>query len=93
MKKIFCAALLSLVLMTGNVFSQDKPLHEVYSMMVFNFLKYIQWPAGSGSGEFVIGVVGNTEMYITMMKYYNGSIVGSSTCVVKQFKSGADITD
>lgn len=93
MKKIVSAAVLSLVLMAGNVFGQDKPMHEVYSMMVYNFVKYIQWPTNSGSGEFVIGVVGNTEMYNTMFKWYNGSKVGSSTCVVKQFKSAAEVSD
>lgn len=93
MKKIVSVVVLSLVLINGNVFGQDKPLHEVYSMMVYNFVKYIQWPANSGSSEFVIGVVGNNEIYHTMHKWYNGSKVGSSTCVVKQFKSAAEVSD
>ena len=93
MKKIVSATVLSLVLITGNVFGQDKPLHEVYSMMVYNFVKYVQWPANSGSGDFVIGVVGNTEMYNTMAKWYNGNKIGTHTCVVKQFKSAADVSD
>ena len=93
MKKIVSATVLSLVLITGNVFGQDKPLHEVYSMMVYNFVKYIQWPASSGSSEFVIGVVGNSEMFTTMHKWYNGSKIGTSTCIVKQFKSAEDVSE
>ncbi len=92
MKKLIFSTLLSLIMLSGNVSAQDKPLHEVYSMMVFNFVKYVQWPSG-GSGEFVIGVVGNTEMYNTMSKWYNGSKVGNFTCVVKQFKSAAEMSE
>lgn len=78
--------------MSYNSYAQDKALHEVYSMMVYNFVKYIQWPT-AGSGEFVIAVVGNTDMYNTMSKLYSGKKVGANTCVVKQFKSGADLSD
>ena len=45
-------------MLVGSVaFAQERPIHEVYSMMVFNFVKYVQWPADDNK-EFVIGVVG-----------------------------------
>jgi hypothetical protein len=32
-----------LLLMWANlVFAQERPMHEVYSMMVYNFVKYVQ---------------------------------------------------
>lgn len=93
MKKIQKALVILAVMASSSVFAQDRPLHEVYSMMVFNFLKYVQWPDHTGSGEFVIGVVGNSDVYNTLSSWYAGKPRGSKTYVIKKFNSAADITD
>jgi len=72
---------------------QDRAPHEVYSMMVFNFTKYVQWPDHSGSGDFIIGVVGNNEIYATLNAWYGGKPRGTKTYVIKKFNSAADLTD
>ena len=56
--------------------AQDRPVHEVYSMMVFNFIKYVQWPSDDNNKEFIIGVVGNNEMYQTLTTWYAGKPKG-----------------
>jgi hypothetical protein len=81
------------LLMGGNAFAQDKPLHEIHSMMVFNFIRYVQWPDHTASGEFIIGVVGNTEVYTTLNAWYGGKPRGSKTYVIKRFNSAAEVTD
>ncbi len=73
--------------------AQDRPIHEVYSMMVFNFTKYVQWPDHTASGEFVIGVVGNADVYTTLNGWYGGKPRGAKTYVIKKFASAADVTD
>jgi hypothetical protein len=73
--------------------AQDRPLHEVYSMMVFNFTKYVQWPDHTNGGEFVIGVVGNSEVFNTLNGWYGGKPRGAKTYVIKKFASAADVTD
>ena len=92
MKKIniFLAAA---IFISGSAFSQDRPVHEVYSMMVFNFTKYVQWPDHATTGEFVIGVVGNSDIYNTLNGWYGGKPRGSKTYIVKKFNSAADVTD
>lgn len=92
MKKINVLVVAAL-LISGNLFSQDRPLHEIYSMMVFNFTKYVQWPDHATSGEFIIGVVGNTEMYNTLNGWYGGKPRGSKTYIVKKFNSASEVTD
>ncbi len=92
MNKIKALSIAAL-LMSGSAFAQERPMHEVYSMMVFNFVKYVQWPDHAGSGEFVIGVVGNTEMYNTLNSWYGGKPRGAKTIVIKKFNSAADVTD
>jgi hypothetical protein len=88
------AVVAGLVMMVGTAaFAQERPMHEVYSMMVFNFVKYVPWPAGDNSKEFVIGVVGNNEIYNTLNTWYAGKAKGSKTYVIKKFNSAAEITD
>jgi hypothetical protein len=86
------ALLIVLVLASGSAFAQDRPAHEIYSMMLFNFTRYVQWPAEGGS-EFVIGVIGNTEVYNTLNGWYGGKPRGAQTYVIKKFNSAADVTD
>ena len=74
-------------------FAQERPMHEVYSMMVFNFVKYVQWPAGDNSKEFVIGVVGSNEIYNTLTTWYGGKAKGAKIYVIKKFKNASEVTD
>jgi hypothetical protein len=92
MKK-FKALLVGVVLLSGTAVAQDRPIHEVYSMMVFNFTKYVQWPDHTATGEFVIGVVGNNDVYATLNTWYGGKPRGAKTYVIKKFSSSAEITD
>lgn len=86
--------LAGLVMMaSASAFAQDRPIHEVYSMMVFNFVKYVQWPTDDNSKEFVIGVVGNNEIYNTLTTWYGGKAKGPKTYVIKKFNSAAELTD
>ncbi len=90
MKRIYTGLFLTVLLSSGNVFAQQKPIHEIYSMMVYNFMKYIQWP-GDGSGQFVIGIAGNDEMLETMSAWYNGSKMGTRVCVIRKIERSADV--
>lgn len=94
MKTLKALVVAALVVVSGTTFAQDdRPMHEVYSMMVFNFIKYVQWPDHDKSGEFVIGVIGNGEMFNTLNAWYGGKAKGSKTFVVKKFNSAAEVSD
>ena len=57
MKKLvlFVAILVS----AASVMAQgEKPMHEIHAQMIYNFIKYIQWPNEAEGGEFVVGVLG-----------------------------------
>lgn len=90
--KTIKALLVVLALSTSSVFAQERPIHEVYSMMLFNFTRYVQWPTNTGS-EFVIGVIGNGDVYNTLNGWYGGKPRGSQTYVIKKFNSAAEVTD
>lgn len=91
LKKSFLAV--ALIALSSSSFAQNRPMHEIYSMMVFNFIKYVQWPDHDKSGEFVIGVVGNNDIYNTLNEWYGGKAKGGKTYVVRKFNSAAEITD
>ena len=91
MKKIKLLA--AALLISGCAFSQDRPMHEVHSMMVYNFTKYVQWPDHAAGGEFIIGVVGNNDIYNTLNGWYGGKPRGAKTYIIKKFNSAADVTE
>ena len=93
MKKKFIVLAAAALFVSVSAFSQDRPIHEVYSMMVFNFTKYVQWPDHATNGEFVIGVVGNSEIYNTLNGWYGGKPRGSKTYIIKRFNSASEVTD
>ena len=81
------------VIMAGTLAkAQERPMYEVYSMMVFNFVKYVQWPADENK-EFVIGVIGNNDIYNTLNTWYAGKPKGSKTYVIKKFSNASEVTD
>ncbi len=93
MKKIQKTLLALFIFSSSAVFSQDRPMHEVYSMMVYNFIKYVQWPDHAEGGEFVIGVVGNTDLYTTLNSWYGGKPRAGKTYSIKKFNSAAEVAN
>jgi len=93
MKTIKTVIAAAVMLAASFANAQERPMHEVYSMMVFNFVKYVQWPTNDGNKEFVIGVVGNDNIYNTLSSWYAGKPKGNMTYVIKKFKTAAEMTD
>ncbi len=92
MKRI-TGLLFLLIVMAGHTQAQNRPMHEIYAMMVFNFTRYVQWPDQTSGGEFVIGVVGNNDVYETLSEWYGGKPKGSKTFVIKKFNSSDELTN
>ncbi len=93
MKLVKALSLISLMILGGSAFSQERPLHEIHTMMVFNFTKYVQWPDQDKPGEFVIGVVGNDDVYKTLTTWYNGKTKGAKTFSIRKFNNAAEVTE
>ncbi len=81
------------VLFVRSAIAQERPLHEIHTMMVFNFTKYVQWPNQDQPGDFVIGVVGNEDVFKTLSAWYSGKTKGHKTYVIKKFASANEVTD
>jgi hypothetical protein len=65
---------------------------QVPFVFIYNFTKYIQWPATQQSGDFVIAVVGNSPVFDELSKITANKTVGTQKIVVKKLTSAATST-
>ncbi|MBL6446475.1 YfiR family protein [Fulvivirga sp. 29W222] len=61
-------------------------------MMIYNFLKYIQWPGEKNTGDFVIGVMGDDEVFKTLNTWYGNKTRGDKTFTIKKLNSPSEIS-
>ena len=73
-------------------FAQVTTVSQAQSMFIYNFSRLIQWPAGSSNGEFVIGVIGDTEMFTSLTSFVTNKKVGNLSISVKKFEDAQSIT-
>lgn len=66
----------------------DYKSHTVY---IYNFTKYIQWPATYQAGDFVIGVYGTSPITAQLRSATANKTVGTQKIVVKQYNNLAAI--
>ena len=91
MKKMLLAfSLITIPLFFG--LSQVSSVSQAQSMFIYNFSRLIQWPAGSSSGEFVIGVIGDNEVYSSLLSFVANKKVGAQAIVVKNFEDPQSIS-
>lgn len=88
MKKVFLA--LAAIVVCGVASAQERPTHEIHAAMLYNFIKYVQWPNESEGGEFVVGVMGEDDVFNTLKQWYDGKPKGSKKYVIKKLASAAD---
>lgn len=84
-KKIIYLLMLGVVPMVN---AQNSTRYE--ALFVYNFTRYIQWP-NSNSQEFVIGVLGKSNIYTELLSITANKKIGSSAIVVKQFSNASEM--
>src|ERR1041384_1080396 len=85
MKNLFLTALMAIAV--GTVVAQERPTHEIHAAMLYNFIKYVQWPNESEAGEFVVGVIGDENVFNTLKQWYDGKPKGVKKYVIKNLAS------
>jgi hypothetical protein len=77
----------------GSLTGQERPPHEIHAAMLYNFIKYVQWPNEGDGGEFVVGVIGDDNVFNTLKQWYDGKPKGAKKYVIKKLGSPAEATD
>ena len=73
-----------------NLQAQERATHEVHAAMVYNFIKYVQWPNEAEGGDFVVGVLGEDDVFNTLKTWYDGKPKGSKKYVIKKLTGAAE---
>lgn len=72
--------------------SQVSSVSQAQTIFIYNFSRLIQWPANSSGGDFIIGVVGNNEIYNSLVSFVANKRVGVQSISVKKFDDPQSIT-
>lgn len=91
MKKICLLLTTFFVFFLANSQAQQDP-DKMKSVFIYNFTKYIEWPASYRSGNFVIGVLGKTRVTAYLKQMAKTKRAGNQRIVVKEFSSTDAIT-
>lgn len=69
----------------------EKPIHEIHAAMIFNFMKYIQWPDDATAGsEFVVGILGEDNVFNTLKSYYDGKPKGNKKYSIRKLSDPSE---
>jgi len=82
-----------LILLSINSFSQNSQLAKYKSMFTLNFIRYVGWPDAATKGDFVVGVVNDSEITKFLQQQSAGKKFGYQNIIIKSFKKVDDITD
>jgi hypothetical protein len=91
MKKIVLS--LAFLSLASFSFAQERPTHEIHAAMLYNFIKYVQWPNETEPGSFVVGVIGDEDVLATLTKWYDGKPKGSKKYSIKKLSSAEEAGD
>ncbi|GHN01196.1 hypothetical protein WSM22_26850 [Cytophagales bacterium WSM2-2] len=75
---------------TGALAQTEKPIHEIHAAMIYNFMKYVQWPEDASTTEFVVGVLGEDNVFNTLKSYYDGKPKGTKKFVIKKLNDASE---
>jgi hypothetical protein len=89
MKKISLVGLMLFVGLLGTLNAQNNEKYQ--ALFIYNFTRYIEWPS-NGSSEFVIGVIGRSNIYNELIAVADGRKVGTQTITVKKFTSASEVS-
>jgi len=87
--------LCGLLLAVGNAAGMDVSMteYQVKALFLFNFTKYVEWPAGTfanAHAPITIGVLGRDKFDDNLLHAVEGKTVNGRTCVIKHLASGED---
>lgn len=92
MKKLLIILLAS-VCVSAGVVQRDDTNAKIKAVFLYNFTKYIEWPASYKSGNFIIGVYGNNPtLNAELIKMSSTKSVGSQKFEIRSVSSMAEVS-
>ncbi len=73
----------------GNCSAQQVTDYKVHANIIYRFTKYIEWPENEHTGDFVIGVIGNSPLYEELSTLTVNKSIGNQRIVIKKLSANA----
>lgn len=67
--------------------AQDDTNYAVHANIIYHFTKYIDWPEDKKTGDFVIGIAGESPLYEALKTSLKDKMVGRQKIVIKQISA------
>jgi hypothetical protein len=84
------ASLLLFLLVTSlETYAQEE---KFIPISIYNFTRYIEWPADDNSSEFIIDIIGHKSIYDKLKEITTGHTVGKRNITVRFLSSVNEIT-
>jgi hypothetical protein len=88
MKKII-TTLIALFMVSAAYMQTTIP--KAQTLFIYNFSRLIEWPANYRTGNFIIGILGSSEVANELEVYTKGKKVGTQTIEIVRYKAPAEI--
>ena len=83
--------LIGMLLMIVSFQSAWAQKEKYHSIFIYNFSKYVKWPDAQNSGNFVIGVLGNSAIEKDLTAMASAKQVNGKKIEIRQFRSAAEV--
>jgi hypothetical protein len=77
---------------TANRQNEKKGEYNLKAAFIYNFTKYIEWKAGTGESDFIIGIIGSSPINTPLDEIVKTEMVNDKKITLKQFASPSDIS-
>lgn len=80
----FIAVFLMLFSFSSRSYAQEVN-YKAYSVYIYNFIKYIEWPEETKKGEFIIAIIGDSPINNELKALAASKKANGQTIVIKQY--------
>jgi hypothetical protein len=88
MKKIL--SIVIAIFLTSTAYMQTS-IPKAQSLFIYNFSRMIEWPASYRTGDFIIGILGTTEVATELEIYTKAKKVGTQNIQIIRYTTPAEI--
>jgi hypothetical protein len=74
----------------SRIQAQQSVGYDIQANIIYRFTKYIDWPDAKKSGDFIIGIVGESPLTDALKNFIANKTAGNQKIVIKRFSSSAD---
>lgn len=85
-KRLFTITVL--LVLSLRLFAQEE---NYISLYLFNFTRYVEWPAEKRTGNFIIEVLGHASVYEKLKEMVSGKKVGTQPIEVRNYMSPEEV--